>query len=119
MAITRLVAVTIAGKIEEFERIVSRYIYNSDIHLENVMKLLGDREKLEPFSDGVQYESVIKGAESILTLAGIPKDTKNIYESGRTLSEMNAFIGELNEAVEEITGEQKALSVDITEHERI
>ena len=49
MAITRLVAVTIAGKIEEFERIVSRYIYNSDIHLENVMKLLGDREKLEPF----------------------------------------------------------------------
>lgn len=119
MAITRLVAVTIAGKIEEFERIVSRYIYNSDIHLENVMKVLGDREKLEPFSDGVQYESVLKGAESILTLAGIPKDTKNISESGRTLSEMNAFIGELNEAVEEITGEQKALSEDITELERI
>ena len=54
MAITRLVAVTIAGKIEEFERIGSRFINNRDFHLENVMKLLGDREMHEPFSDGGQ-----------------------------------------------------------------
>lgn len=118
MAITRLVAVTIAGKIEEFENIVSRYICNSDIHLENVMKVLGDREKLEPFSDSVQYESVIRSAENILRLAGIPTDTGGLAENGKTLGEMNAFIDELNQAVEEINSEQKALTEEIGELEK-
>ena len=65
MAITGLVAVTIAGKINDFERIVNKHIYNSDIHLENVMKVLGDKEKLEPFADSVQYESVVRNAENV------------------------------------------------------
>ena len=118
MAITGLVAVTIAGKINDFERIVNKYIYNSDIHLENVMKVLGDKEKLEPFADSVQYETVVKKAESILKLAGIKAAAGDKSESGYTLSEMNRFIDGLNESVDVYDENKKKLETEIAELEK-
>ena len=118
MAITRLVAVTIAGKINDFERIVNKYIYNSDIHLENVMKVLGDKEKLEPFADSVQYESVVRNAENILKLAGVSADIGNTGESGYTLSEMNEFIDGINKSVDVYNENKKKLETELAELEK-
>ena len=36
MAITKMKAVTIAGQIEHFDRLVEKYVYGKDIHLENI-----------------------------------------------------------------------------------
>lgn len=118
MAITGLVAVTIAGKINDFERIVNKHIYNSDIHLENVMKVLGDKEKLEPFADSVQYESVVRNAENVLKLAGLPTEVDGVGESGQTLSEMNKFIDDLNKSVDVYNDKKKQLTAELAELEK-
>ena len=117
MAITKLVAVTIAGKIEEFERVVNQYIYNKDIHLENAMKVLGEREKLETYEDDTRYEAVMNGAKNILTLAGIPTETKGISESRMTISEMNSFVLKLTGQVDELDFEGKNIGDKIKELE--
>ena len=44
MAIVKMVAVTIAGKIEKFDRVVEKYVYNRDIHLENAISVLGNKK---------------------------------------------------------------------------
>ncbi len=126
MAVTRLVLVTIAGKIEEFEDIVNRYIYDRDIHLENVMNVLEDKEKLQPFSDGVQYESVVAKAASILKLAKItPREDSNA-KSLKNLEEMNAFLDGINEELKQsneerdrLSSEIKAMKTDIKNLEKI
>ena len=126
MAVTRLVLVTIAGKIEEFEDIVNRYIYDRDIHLENVMNVLEDKEKLQPFSDGVQYESVVAKAASILKLAKItPREDSNA-KSLKNLEEMNAFLDGINEEIKQsneerdrLSSEIKAMKTDIKNLEKI
>ena len=69
MAISKLYAVTIAGNINDFERIVNEYICKQDIHLENVMSVLGDKKKLQPFQVNAPYESLISDVENILRLA--------------------------------------------------
>ncbi|MDY3929074.1 MAG: V-type ATPase 116kDa subunit family protein [Clostridia bacterium] len=113
MAITRLVSVTIAGKIEEFEDIVSRYIYNRDIHLENVLNVLGDKEKLQPFTDGVRYESVVAKAANILKLAKItPVENINAHSS-KNLEEMDAFLDKVNSELKQSSDERSQLNDEI------
>ncbi len=115
VAVTKLAAVTIAGKIEEFERIVNEYIYKCDIHLENVMTVLGDKEKLHAFDDGVQYESVVKNAENIIKLAGIDVTDTPTVECGMTLAQMNLFLEALNIRVESVNNEKNSINEEIEE----
>ena len=113
MAVTRLVSVTIAGKIEEFEDIVNRYIYERDIHLENVMNVLEDKEKLQPFSDGVQYESVVSKAANILKLAKIAPIENINARSSKNLEEMNEFLDNINTELKQSNEERDRLLNEI------
>ncbi len=71
MAITKMVAVTILGRLGEFENIVERYVYNKNIHLENSLSVLGDKKRMTSFEDSGQYDSIASSAEELLKMANI------------------------------------------------
>ncbi|MDD6214585.1 MAG: V-type ATPase 116kDa subunit family protein [Firmicutes bacterium] len=101
MAITKMVAVTIAGKVEEFENVVDKYVYNRSIHLENAMSVLGDYKRLSVFDESTQYDDVVKTAEDILKLANIPLEIdKN--------SNNNISIHQMKEELESISSQVAA-----------
>lgn len=99
MAIEKLVAVTVAGKIDRFEHIAREYIYGRDIHLENALYVLGAEKKLRAMDSGVRYENVAKAAEDIIALAGIEKKDCG-GKSEKTAEEMRAFLDDLNGKIE-------------------
>ena len=51
MAIMKLKAVTISGKIADFDTVVEKYVYGRDIHLENAMSVLTGIKRLRAFDE--------------------------------------------------------------------
>ena len=118
MAITKMLAVTIAGKIHEFEQVIDRYVYGRDIHLENAMYVLGGKKKLRSFTDGVHYEAVVKSAEDIIELAGIDISAHS-EESDMSLDEMKSFLDDINSRIENEKKCADSLRSEIEENRRI
>ena len=99
MSVVKMQAVTIAGRIEEFEDVVDKFIYNRDIDLEDTIKVLADKTKrLEPFDESESYGSV---AADILRLAGITPEERPVTDNRVTLEEMTEFLGKLSRELEE------------------
>lgn len=87
-----MLAVTMAGPLDRFDHIVSKYIYKSDIHLENALSVLGEKQKkLKAFDTVGSYDPVIKKAGELLSAASI-KLGDNTGESKMSLGEMEAFL---------------------------
>lgn len=100
MAITKMKAITIAGKIHDFERVVGQYVYGKDIALENAALVLGSKKKLHSFTDGVHYENIVKTAGDIITLAGIDTKKYSGEDSEMSLDEMKEFLDGINARIE-------------------
>ena len=116
MAIEKMVAITLAGKIENFESVVGRYIYNKDIHLENAINVLQDQRRLSAFSDIDQYDTLIKSVSDILSLANISID-KELPESDIPVREMEEFLDEINNKIADIRVKKEAVTAEIAERE--
>ena len=99
MAITKMVAVTIAGKVEEFENVVDKYVYNRSIHLENAMSVLGDSKRLSVFDESTQYDGVVKTAEDILKLANIPLEIDKNSDNNISIHQMNEELDSISSQV--------------------
>ncbi len=119
MAITKMMAVTIAGKIHDFERVVGQYVYGRDIHLENAALVLGSKKKLHSFTDGSHYETVVKSAQDIIGLAGIDMSKYEGRETEMSLEEMKAFLDDINVRIQNEKNSADSLWVQIEENKRI
>lgn len=119
MAITKMMAVTIAGKIHEFERVVDRYVYNRDIHLENAAVVLGGKKKLRSFTDGVHYEAVVKSAEDIIALTGIDTLKYANADTDMNLEEMKGFLDGINARIEKEKADADVIRQQISENNRV
>lgn len=118
MAIVKMVAVTIAGKLENFDNVINKYVCNRDIHLENAISVLGNKKRLSAFDDSVRYDSVVKNAESIVALAGFEKENAGEHTSGMKLEDMQSFLEELNSKLEQKTAERDALLCEVEENRK-
>ena len=108
MAVEKLVAVTVAGKLDRFEQIAEEYIYGRDIHLENALYVLGAEKKLCGFESGIRYDAVVKACEDIITLAGIEK--KDTGERAAMDSEqMKSFAAGLAEKLDKARSDTEEL----------
>lgn len=94
-----MVAVTIAGKVEEFENVVDKYVYNRSIHLENAMSVLGDSKRLSVFDESTQYDGVVKTAEDILKLANIPLEIDKNSDNNISIHQMNEELDSISSQV--------------------
>ena len=119
MSVVKMEAVTIAGKCEEFERIVSEHILDQEIHLENVTAVLRGDEKLIPYGEDNLYETIAKDAYTLLEQSGLtPNDT---LTKPVTLSkeEMKTCIDDINQRLDTLKNQERKLLADIDENERI
>ncbi len=60
MSIVKMEAVTIAGRIEDFDSIIGKYVYGREIHLETAMSVLSDKKNLHSFADIGHYDTIVK-----------------------------------------------------------
>ncbi len=118
MPIVKMVATTIAGKIEDFDKVVAKYIYDREIHLENAISVLGNQKRLKAFNDSVQYDSIVKSAESIIKLSNISHAENDVHISGMKPQDMSDFLDNLNLMIEEKKEQERILSEELLKNKK-
>lgn len=99
MAILKMESVTIAGRLDDFERIVSQYVMGREIHLENAFTVLGKNKKLFPYSEDNEYSQLAKSYLDILNFAQAePVETDGADVDKET---MHKSIDDINERLEQ------------------
>lgn len=106
MAILKMKAVTLAGQLDDFERVVSNYVDGRDIHLENAIMVLEDLDRLVPFTEDNQYDAISKNVYNILRSAGL--SPKHISDSNKRIlkSDMLDEIAKINNLILELQNEK-------------
>lgn len=118
MAITKMKSVTIAGQLDEFDKIAQKYVYGRDIHLENAISVLTNRGSLTAFEDNNEYEAVMKSAREALQMAGCKINEEITAPQNMKLGEMQSLIDEVRQSIESEQSENKALYDKIKANEK-
>lgn len=118
MSIVKMKAVTIAGQIEAFDRVVEKYVYGRDIHLENAMSVLKNKGRLSGFEENNEYDNIAKSALDIIKLANYDVNKKLIASEKTTIDDMQRFIDEINSHVAEETKKDEELSEKINANKK-
>ncbi len=71
MSIQKMKLVSVVGPITDFDRVVSNYLLNFDMHIENAASLLSNVHGLYPFSDENSFSEPLAKLEEYLRLADI------------------------------------------------
>lgn len=118
MSVLKMESVTIAGKISDFNTLVSNYVTGREIHLESAVSVLENGEKLVPFPEESKYEALLKTAENLLS----PFDTLSVRPADITslsCDDMFGFTEELKRQVDMLGSEKPLNSERISENEKI
>lgn len=107
-------SVTIAGPVEQFNTILEKYICDKQLHLEDAMSVLSNREKLYPFEDANNYDPVIKRVEDISHQSGMALSEEEVSVD-YSLDRMNEILAKAEDV---ISDDNKCLSGYETELER-
>ena len=119
MSVVKMEAVTIAGKCEDFERVVSEHILDKEIHLEEVTAVLRGDEKLVPYVEDNLYEMITKDALALLEQSDLAPNDTLINPVTLSKEEMKAYVDNINVRLDVLKNEERTLLADIDENERI
>ena len=119
MAITKMKSVTVAGQINEFDRVVEKYVYGRDIHLENAMSVITNSGRIMGFEDNNEYEEIAKSAMNVLRLAKRGADKKKLAPDNMTPADMREFLDKVNSDVENERKRDEELNGKITANTEI
>lgn len=119
MAVLEMKAVTIAGRLKDFERIVTEYVIGRDIHLENAITVLEDKDKLIPYGEDNQYAAIGKNTLEILELAGIKPENDKVFNSTITREEMLEKLDYINSLINDKRQEKLNLEKTLRDNKRI
>ena len=100
LSVLKLEAITIAGKISDFDAIVSDYVIGKEIHLENALSALESGEKLLPFSENSSYDTLLKLSEDLIGSAGLSEKNKTAPQMSD--NEMFLFLNEIKQKIPNI-----------------
>ena len=118
MAVLKMEAVTIAGKIEDFESVVSKYVLGQEIHLEDALSVLENGEKLTPFVEDNQNEAIEKLAKEIRDRIPMPL-LETHQETQFSDADMQSFLENFSEQMETIRREQEDVKKKFSENQKI
>lgn len=118
MSIVKMKSITIAGPIGEFERIVSKYIYGQDIHLENALSVLSYRQQLHTFDEEDKYGPIVKNIENIINQANM-KLKKTNSEQEYSYEEMASFVEEINLKIQQESDRTSAIDTELIKNEQL
>ena len=118
MSVLKMEAVTIAGKISDFDLLASKYVIGREIHLENAVSVLDNGEKLLPFAEDGRYDTLFKMAGDIIT-----PEKDQLKKAGDVSSmdydKMFDFLNELKNQVDSVKKEKELNGIRIAENEKI
>ncbi|MCX7715103.1 MAG: hypothetical protein N2171_05200 [Clostridia bacterium] len=118
MSILKMKAVTIAGKLDAFERVVSEYVEGREVHLENALMVLDKSNKrLYPYNEDTEYSIIVKSISDILTLAGLQPKKSGVGSFSK--GDMFELIGRINEKIQKSRVQVAELEKKISENELI
>lgn len=117
LSVLKLESITIAGKISDFDAIVSDYVIGKEIHLENALSALESGEKLLPFPEDSRYDTILKLSEDLIGSAGLSEKNNTVPQMSD--NEMFLFLTEIKQKISEIEEKKKANSVRAEENEKI
>lgn len=72
VAICKMEMVSIVGPVNDFERVVSEYLTDFDLHIESTLSTLDNVKGLYPFGEDAQGADLLARVQELLTLGGIP-----------------------------------------------
>lgn len=113
MAVEKMNLVSIAGPVSDFERVVSQYILEKDIHIENIFDVLDDTSGLKPFEAENKYSDAMRKANHALTVLKI--DDADILpgaDSGMTVDEAALYLEKLVELTDESINSADKIKAD-------
>ena len=118
LSVLKMEAVTIAGKISDFDTIVSKYVAGREIHLENALSVLENGEKLLPFSEELRCDTLFKMTKDILDSAKI-NPSSDAGSSDMPYDEIFDFLNGLKQRLADIEEKKSENSAKISENEKI
>ena len=128
MAIMKMKMVNIVGPVEDFERIVFKYVVNRDIHLENAFSILDNINGLYPFSEDGRVDEISAEIQSMQEQAKLNVDEVKEsaeykeYVSNYPVSnsqEILEGIDEIKDSVNSFIAEKNSLMAEIEENNKI
>lgn len=111
-------AVTIAGKISDIDKVIEKYVYGRDIHLENAMSVMSDRKGLEEFKEANKYDAITRNVNSLLELANIDNTGHETADDSMSAEDMTEYINSLTEMINEEKEQDEELQRQIEENNR-
>lgn len=117
MAIEKMKAVTISASIDEFDYVVEKYIYPSDIHLEKTVNVLSHRRNIQSFEESNDYEPIEREIASMMEIVDFDINPKVIAKKDTTISSMQSYVSKIKEFVEDDYAKIEALKAKKEENE--
>lgn len=117
MSVLKMKSVTVVGKIEDFERVAAEYIDGREIHLENAISVLRDKEQLSSYSDDNSYVLIAKNAQEVLSAGGFsPRKGKMLEYDKSVITEMLEYFDNM---ISEEKKERAAVEAQMRRNEEI
>lgn len=117
MSVLKMKSVTVVGQIEDFERVAAEYIDGREIHLENAISVLRDKEQLSSYSDDNSYALIAKNAQEVLAAGGFsPRKGKMLEYDKSVITEMLEYFDNM---ISEEKKERAAVEAQMRRNEEI
>lgn len=91
MAVAKMELINVIGPIEDFERIILKYMINRDIHIENIFDVLHNVEGLVPFEGGNAYGPLMKLVDDTAAMVGLDVSSIPDGTADMTLDELKQY----------------------------
>lgn len=119
MSIQKMKLVSVIGPIADFDRVVSNYLLNFDMHIENATSLLSNVRGLYPFSEENSYSEPFAKTEEYLQMAGITPDSSPSAEAVTFGETQKTLLASIDEELRAIRKEQTELQEKLEQNTQI
>lgn len=112
-------AVTISGKLPDFERVAEKYICGRDIHLENALSVMHDKHGLKEFSEPDEYDAIVRRTSDILSIANIKDKTSATIDESLTIEDIKERIADIEAKINDEQRQCAQMEKQIEDNKRV
>lgn len=91
MSVEKMKLVNLIGPVGEFDRIVGEYVFDSNIHLEDIFSVVINAQGFLPFNEANPYDGILKKVNDTLSMVGIKPSSVPKGDHSMPASEIDAY----------------------------
>ena len=116
MAVEKMELVSIVGPIDDFDRVVLKYVYGKNIHLEDVINEIGHLPGLKSYKVTNPYDDLMTSLSETLQYTGISSPETENRQAGMKSDEIARYTTALNAMLSAMSAQRKELTAQIDEN---